>query len=74
MSKGKFLGDTAGNANLPPNRTSGNGGGSGKSAGSFNVGKYAGASTPGNTNLKPDRSSGVAGGKGGGAHKAGGRG
>lgn len=68
--RSKFLGDTKGNANLPPDRTNGSGGGSGDSHSGVPSGKFLG-STCGNTNLKPDRTSGTGGGKGG-AYKAGG--
>lgn len=54
--KDKFLGETKGNRDLNPNRSTG-GGGSGESH-TFNTSKYAGAPTKGNKDLPPDRSSG----------------
>lgn len=68
--KGKFLGDTKGNRDLPPN-CSGGQGGSGESH-SFSGSKYAGKPTKGNTDLPTNRTAGVTSGQGGGPHKAGG--
>lgn len=68
--RSKFLGDTKGNANLRPDRSSGGNGGSGDSHSGSPSGKFLGE-TNGNTNLKPDRSSGTGGGAGG-KFKAGG--
>lgn len=59
--KGKFLGETKGNRDLPTNRTS-NGVDSGKGSSSCCEGKFLG-STKGNRDLPIDRTSG-AGGKG----------
>lgn len=68
--KGKFLGDTKGNSNLPPN-TSGGMGGSGESH-PFSSSKYAGTPTKGNSDLPTNRTAGVSMGHGGGPLKAGG--
>lgn len=55
---GKFLGDTKGNANLKPNLTEGEKGGSGEPHGGSPSGKFLGT-TKGNRDLPIDRSSGV---------------
>ncbi len=67
---GKFLGDTKGNANLRPDRTSGSNGGSGDSHEGTPSSKFLGT-TKGNTDLPIDRSKGTGGGAGG-KYKAGG--
>ncbi len=49
---GKFLGETKGNRDLPPNQTTGNGGGSGEAHDGTPSGKFLGP-TKGNTDLPP---------------------
>ena len=67
---GKFLGDTKGNANLPPCRDANSQGGSGDSHSGSPSGKFLG-STKGNTDLPIDRTKGVDSSEGG-KYKAGG--
>lgn len=55
---GKFLGDTKGNANLKPNLTDGEKGGSGESHSGAPSSKFLGT-TKGNKDLPIDRTSGV---------------
>lgn len=62
-SKGDFLGNTKGNADLGTNRSSG-GGGSGEGHGGTPGSKFIGT-TKGNRDLPIDRSSGVSMGHGG---------
>lgn len=62
---GKFLGDTKGNRDLPPNVSSGNGGGSGESHKGYGKQSEFLGSTKGNKDLPPNRTEGVSMGHGG---------